>query len=91
MPRIGVAESNPATRVEHDLESSFVDHNLVMEPAEDNQVVLISRSASRPGNHMVDLETIPGRASVGLTHAVRSVDERPFQSRWSAVRRFMRP
>lgn len=58
-----------------DAESSLVDHYLVVEPAEDHQVLRIGLPTLRPGIHMVDLEAVATSAPVGLAHHSTLMDE----------------
>jgi hypothetical protein len=64
---LGFGEPDPSGLVDDDVESSFVDHNLMVEPAEDYQLVLVGAASLHPGGFVVDLEPVPGLAPVGGT------------------------
>ena len=51
----GWAESDALLVLEVDLEASFVDDDLMVEPTEDDELVLVGLSAFRPGSQVVDL------------------------------------
>ena len=72
VPTFGSAESDPAaiSRWKVDLETSFVNDYLVMEPAENDEIFLICLASSRPGDEMMDLETTTRVAPVGAAHVV---------------------
>ena len=60
-----VVESDPAAvGVQDDLEVSFVDDDMMVVPAEDDELVLVGRAALCPGGEMVDLEPVAALASV---------------------------
>ena len=54
---VGPAESDPALVVEVDLQASFVDNDLMMEPAQDDEFVLVGLPSLGPGGEMVDLQS----------------------------------
>jgi hypothetical protein len=68
--------------VNNDLEASFVDDDLMVEPAEDDQVVLVGASHLHPGGFVVDLEPVSASAPVGGTPEPGFGQQRPFQGWW---------
>jgi hypothetical protein len=58
-----------------------MDHEMVVEPAEKHQILLVGSSTLRPGCLVVSLEPVSGVASVGGAESMKLVDERPFQGR----------
>jgi hypothetical protein len=53
---VGFVESDPAAvGVQDDLEVSFVDDDVMVIPAEDDEFVLVGSAALGPGGEMVDL------------------------------------
>jgi hypothetical protein len=64
-------------RVLIDLEASFVDDDLMVEPAEEDQVVLVGAPALTPGDHMVGLESVSAGAAVGGAGPRILVQQRP--------------
>ena len=71
-------ESDPAAvGVQDDLEPAFVDYDMMVKPAEDNELVLVGTAALRPGGEMVDLEPVGAGTSVGGAGVVVAVDDGP--------------
>ena len=66
-PGFGFPKPDPPGFVNNDLEASFVDHHLMVEPAEDYQLVLVGDPALAPRGLVVDLKPVPGLAAVGGT------------------------
>jgi hypothetical protein len=66
--------------VQHDLETSFVDDHVVMEPAEDHQLTLVGPPTLSPRCEVMDLETMPARAAISGTCETGFSQQRPFQS-----------
>jgi hypothetical protein len=58
-----------------DLKAALVDHHLMMEPAESDQVVGVGGSALAPGLDVVDLEPMPRVASIGATAVPVTVED----------------
>lgn len=52
-------ESDPALVVEVDLEAALVDHYLMVEPAEHDELGLVGLPTLTPGHQMMDLKTTP--------------------------------
>ena len=73
---VGFGESDPPGFVNNDLEASFADHHLMVEPTEDDQVVLIGASHLHPGGHVEDLEPVAALAPVGGTPVTASHNNR---------------
>lgn len=57
-----------------DLEASFVDDDLMVVPAEEDQVVLVGRPSLTPGDLVVGLEAVPAGAAVGGAYALILVE-----------------
>ncbi len=64
-------------RMPVDLESSLVDDHLVVVPAEGDQIVRVGPSSLRPGDEVVDLESVATGAPVGSTCALVAVEDGP--------------
>jgi len=80
---VGFGEPDPPGGMDDDVEASFVDDNLMVKPAEDDEVVLVGASSLHPGGLVVDLESIPASAPVGGTPEPVFGQQRPFQPWWS--------
>jgi len=66
--RFGPAESDPTmVGVSIDLKTSLVDDNVMVEPAEGDQIIRVGRAALRPGGFMVCFQPVSGIAAVGFT------------------------
>jgi hypothetical protein len=61
------------------LESSLVDDDLVVEPAERDQIRGVGTSTFRPGHQVMDLEPVSAIAAVGSAHNAVAVDDGPAQ------------
>ena len=61
----GFVESDPAAvGIQDDQEVAFVDDDVVVVPAQDDEFVLVGAAALGPGGEMVDLEPVAALASV---------------------------
>jgi hypothetical protein len=58
-----------------------VDHDVMVEPAEKHQILLVGTASLRPGGFVVSLEAISGITAVGGAPTLVFVDESPFQGR----------
>lgn len=67
--------------MEHDLEASFVDDHVVVEPAEDDQLALVGSTTFRPWGEMVDLESSAAGAAVGSAGESDLGKQCPLESR----------
>jgi hypothetical protein len=70
--------------VDDDVESSFVDHHLMVEPTQDDQVVLVGAASLHPGGFVVDLEPVAAVAPVGGTPEPVFGQQGSFQPWWSS-------
>ena len=59
----------------------LVDHDVMVEPAEKHQILLVGTASLRPGGFVVSLEAISGITAVGGAPTLVFVDESPFQGR----------
>ncbi len=78
-------------RVSERLESWFVDHHVMMEPAKRNHVVWVGRAAFGPGDDVMRLDSIAGLAAIGSTDIAVPEQDCPTQrsgsdSKFAAVR-----
>lgn len=67
--------------MEHDFGTAFVDDDLMVVPAEDDQLTLIGPPALGPEGQMMNLEPVPAGATVGGTSESGLSEQHPFQ-RW---------
>jgi hypothetical protein len=69
--------------MQDDLEVSFVDDDMVVVPAQDDEFVLVGTPALRPGGEMVDLEPVAALTAVPGTGEPRLSQKGSFQGWWS--------
>lgn len=74
---IRTVESDPSVAgVSVDVESSLVDHYLMVEPAKSDQIVRVGGPALRPGGDVVDFESVSAVTSVCGASVAVTVDDR---------------
>lgn len=68
--------------MEVDLVAPFVNHHLVVKPAEHYELVLVRLATFRPCGEVVDLEPVSRDAPVGPAHVVVPGEHSPPQPGW---------